>query len=215
MSDPTPSPRSSNAGSAPPTSNPSRFTGLPPAVWVFWSTLDVSSLRMSDERGEAIELPHRLVPDSPVRLLRPVPLSLQVQFAETGPPLTDPTLIKGGETALLPPKPGTERSFSLRVAERIPEAVIAELRSERAGALRIKLRLTAQAIELGWDIMRRAGPPPQAQPLPREAPYVPLVFSMAGGELRDTPLIDPKPFPRTNWFIHAKTGALTEFKGTL
>ena len=185
-----------------------RLRGVPPAVCFVWSTFDASTVQIRDERGERLGLPHRLVPHSAVRLARPVPLTLEVNWAQTGPARADPSRTKPGEIVVLEPLPGTQRKVLIKVAEMLPEAVLNDLRRDSRGSLRLKLRLQPDTVELGWDIMRRGPVLETSDPKAATEPYAPPVYTMAGGAVREGPLIDGGQMPRPSWYVDLKTGAL-------
>jgi len=72
-------------------------------------------------------------------------------------------------------------SYTTTVAERIPDALLDDLRAN-GGGLRLKVRLHDDGILVGWDIERRPGFNAQKS---REGQYYPPAFSHTGGDFKE------------------------------
>lgn len=90
------------------------------------------------------------------------------------------------------------------VAERIPEDLLADLRRDPKGNLRLKLRLTPDTLLIGWDIQRRPGFDPNKKDKWGEIVYVGPVHSFAGGDFREAEIFNGQVV-RKGWYIDAKT----------
>jgi hypothetical protein len=71
---------------------------------------------------------------------------------------------------------------SVPVADRIPDELLDDLRRDRKGSLRIKIRLHRDGVLLGWDIERRPGFNAQKS---REGQYYPPAYSHTGGDFKE------------------------------
>ena len=94
--------------------------------------------------------------------------------------------------------------YRVPIADRIPDALLEDLRRERGG-LRIKLRLHREGVLFGWDIERRPGYDPRKRDQFGSAVYVAPVHSFAGGDFREARIINGKAV-RKGWYIHPRTG---------
>lgn len=80
--------------------------------------------------------------------------------------------------------------YTVPVAERIPEALLAELRT-KGGGFRLKLRLHDDGLLVGWDIKDV------------------LPTYHAGGDFREADIVNGQVV-RKGWYIHPKTGERIE-----
>jgi len=95
------------------------------------------------------------------------------------------------------------------VASRIPDDLLADLRRDRKGLLRLKIRLMSDAILIGWDIERRPGFNPKKRDNYGHPVYVAPVHSFAGGDFREAKIYNGKTV-RKGWYIDPKTGERIE-----
>ncbi len=94
------------------------------------------------------------------------------------------------------------------VAERIPDAILDEVRNKRGG-FRLKLRLTDDDLLVGWDLENRPGYDPNAKG-PNGLPvYVEAVHSFVGGDFREAKIINGEVI-RKGWYIDKKSGQKIE-----
>jgi hypothetical protein len=70
----------------------------------------------------------------------------------------------------------------LQIADRIPDELLDDLRRDRKGSLRIKVRLHRDGVLLGWDIERRPGFNAQKS---REGQYYAPAYSHTGGDFKE------------------------------
>jgi hypothetical protein len=94
--------------------------------------------------------------------------------------------------------------ITVPVAERIPEDLLADLRRDPKGGLRLKLRLTPDTLLVGWDIQRRPGFDPNKRDKWGEIVYVGPVHSFAGGDFREAEIFNGQVV-RKGWYIDPKT----------
>lgn len=78
--------------------------------------------------------------------------------------------------------------YTVPVAERIPDELLDDLRQNRRGNLRIKIRLAEDRVLIGWDIMREG-----------EGKYT-FDYEMAGGDFREARIYNGK-VDRKGWYI--------------
>jgi hypothetical protein len=90
------------------------------------------------------------------------------------------------------------------VASRIPEDLLADLRRDPKGTLRLKLRLHPETLLVGWDIQRRPGFDPNKRDQWGEIAYVGPVHSFAGGDFREAEIFNGQVV-RKGWYIDPKT----------
>lgn len=95
------------------------------------------------------------------------------------------------------------------VASRIPDDLLADLRRDRKGMLRLKIRLMPDAILIGWDIERRPGFDPKKRDSAGQIAYVAPVHSFAGGDFREAERVNGKVV-RMGWYIDPRTGQRVE-----
>lgn len=95
-------------------------------------------------------------------------------------------------------------NYTARIAERIPDTLLDDLRKDRKGSFRLKFRIHDDGLLIGWDIDR--GHLPQGR---REYPER---FMMAGGDFREAEIFNGKII-RHGWYIHpiTKEKILTDF----
>lgn len=82
--------------------------------------------------------------------------------------------------------------YTLPIAERIPDAVLASLRKDPKGDLRIKFRLHPNGVYFGWDIERRPGYKPGYS--------VSAVHDMPGGDFQEARIFNGEVV-RKGWYI--------------
>ncbi len=73
----------------------------------------------------------------------------------------------------------------LQIADRIPDELLDDLRRDRKGSLRIKVRLHRDGVLLGWDIERRPGYDRNKRDIYGEAAYVGPVWTKTGGDFKE------------------------------
>jgi hypothetical protein len=99
------------------------------------------------------------------------------------------------------------------VGNRIPQALIDDLKRDPRGQLRIKFRMSNQGTMLGWDIERRPGYDPEAARRAfnerKEYPYFRPEFSFAGGDFQEAWIVKGQ-VARKGWYIDKKTGQKIE-----
>ena len=78
--------------------------------------------------------------------------------------------------------------YTVPVAERIPDELLDDLRKNRRGNLRIKIRLAEDRVLIGWDIMREG-----------KGKYT-FDYEMAGGDFREARIYNGK-VDRKGWYI--------------
>lgn len=79
--------------------------------------------------------------------------------------------------------------YTVPVAERIPEALLDDLRRNPRGNLRLKIRLADDGVLIGWDIERKGF---------RECTSA--EYEMAGGDFREAERCNGKAV-RKGWYI--------------
>lgn len=99
--------------------------------------------------------------------------------------------------------------YTVEVASRIPEDLLADLRRDPRGTFRLKIRLHDDGVLIGWDIERRPGYDPNNRNKNGNPIHVPAEHSFAGGDFREAHIFNGKPV-RKGWYIHPKTGELIE-----
>lgn len=87
--------------------------------------------------------------------------------------------------------------------------MLADLRRDRKGMLRLKIRLMPDAILIGWDIERRPGFDPKKRDSAGQIAYVAPVHSFAGGDFREAERVNGKVV-RMGWYIDPGTGQRVE-----
>src|SRR5690606_14342065 len=95
--------------------------------------------------------------------------------------------------------------WQVPIADRIPDEVLDDLRRDRKGSSRLKLRFHREGVLVGWNIERRPGFDPTIRDQWGEARYVSAVHSFAGGNFREAEIVNGKVV-RNGWYIHPKTG---------
>jgi hypothetical protein len=77
--------------------------------------------------------------------------------------------------------------YTVPVAKRIPNALLDDLRQNRRGNLRIKIRLKDDGVLIGWDIEREG-----------KGKYT-FDYDMAGGDFREARIYNGK-VERNSWY---------------
>jgi hypothetical protein len=188
-----------------------RFHGVTSAEWTHSTLSELSYIHIYDQDGHIITAPSGLVGQGGGSFaINRIPIRLKVTWREQDP--LNPIINRGMDTGVYSEAWSGGKitgSFEIPVAERIPDELLDDLRRDRKGSLRIKIRLHRDGVLLGWDIERRPGYDRKNRDIFGEAVYVAAEHSFYGGDFREAEIINGKPV-RMGWYIHPKTGQRIE-----
>lgn len=128
-----------------------KFRGVEGGQWVLSSVHELRWIEIRNQDDRVIDAPAGVSPGSRSRFsLSSIPIRLKVIWREQDP-----------NNPIYSGKRGEEwsggkiiASFEIPVADRIPDALLDDLRRDPRGGLRIKIRLHREGVLLGWDIAR-------------------------------------------------------------
>jgi hypothetical protein len=183
-----------------------KFRGVEGGQWVLSSVHELRWIEIRNQDDRVIDAPAGVSPGSRSRFsLSSIPIRLKVIWREQDP-----------NNPIYSGKRGEEwsggkiiASFEIPVADRIPDALLDDLRRDPRGGLRIKIRLHREGVLLGWDIERRPGYDPKKRDSWGSPVYVGAVHSFFGGDFREADIFNGKVV-RKGWYIHPKTGQRIE-----
>ena len=161
-----------------------RFHGVTSAEWTHSTLSELSYIHIYDQDGHIITAPSGLVGQGGGSFaINRIPIRLKVTWREQDP--LNPIINRGMDTGVYSEAWSGGKitgSFEIPVAERIPDELLDDLRRDRKGSLRIKIRLHRDGVLLGWDIERRPGFNAQKS---REGQYYAPAYSHTGGDFKE------------------------------
>jgi hypothetical protein len=188
-----------------------RFHGVTSAEWTHSTLSELSYIHIYDQDGHIITAPSGLVGQGGGSFaINRIPIRLKVTWREQDP--LNPIINRGRGPGVYSEAWSGGKitgSFEIPVADRIPDELLDDLRRDRKGSLRIKIRLHRDGVLLGWDIERRPEYDRKNRDIFGEAVYVAAEHSFYGGDFREGEIINGKPV-RMGWYIHPKTGQRIE-----
>ena len=186
-----------------------KFRGVEGGQWVLSSVHELTYIEIRDGEGRYIEASAALsAGGSSMSTINEIPIRLKVIWREKDP--VHPILFRGSNSTTGVWSGGKIiASFEIPVADRIPDALLDDLRRDPRGGLRIKIRLHREGVLLGWDIERRPGYDPKKRDSWGSPVYVGAVHSFFGGDFREADIFNGKVV-RKGWYIHPKTGQRIE-----
>jgi hypothetical protein len=156
-----------------------KFRGLVGGQLVLDAVSNLSYVSIYDEKGGLVDAPSLLSPSNGGTLSYGaefgVPISIRVvRYAGENLRPTNPSGTYSGGSIVF------DRTFP--VAARIPDELLDDLR-KNGGGFRLKLRIAADDVYIGWDIERRPGFDPGAKDAADT--YHPPFFAMTGGDFKE------------------------------